>query len=101
MTDLASLLNPAEMEDIIQEEEIELSEPVDNDVDDKTLQLLEKAAENPYDYDNHIAYITLLRQDGQMEELRQAREIFHSLFPFSEGNQFEFHFYVSGDWLVC
>jgi hypothetical protein len=47
--------------------------------------LLEKIAENPYEYDNHVAYINLLRKIGDAEDLRQAREIFHSLYPFSEG----------------
>lgn len=50
--------------------------------------LLEKIAENPYEYDNHIAYIALLRKAGATEDLRQARELFHSLYPFSEGNRF-------------
>ena len=47
--------------------------------------LLEKIAENPYEYDNHVTYINLLRKIGDAEDLRQAREIFHSLYPFSEG----------------
>ena len=47
--------------------------------------LLEKIAENPYEYDNHVAYINLLRKVGDAEDLRQAREVFHSLYPFSEG----------------
>lgn len=47
--------------------------------------LLEKIAENPYDYDSHIAYVSLLRKFEDTEELRSAREVFHSIFPFSEG----------------
>jgi len=47
--------------------------------------LLEKIAANPYDYDSHVAYITLLRKLGNGEDLRQAREVFHSFFPLSEG----------------
>lgn len=47
--------------------------------------LLEKIAGNPYEYDNHVAYITLLRKTGDAEDLHQAREVFHSLYPFSEG----------------
>lgn len=47
--------------------------------------LLEKIAENPYEYDNHVAYIALLRKIGDTEDLHQAREVFHSLYPFSEG----------------
>lgn len=47
--------------------------------------LLEKLAENPYDYENHVAYINSLRKIGDAQDLRQAREIFHSLYPFSEG----------------
>lgn len=47
--------------------------------------LLEQIAENPYEYDNHISYINLLRKVGDAEDLRQAREVFHSFYPFSEG----------------
>jgi hypothetical protein len=47
--------------------------------------LLEKIAENPYEYDNHVAYINLLGKGGDAADLRQAREVFHSLYPFSEG----------------
>ena len=47
--------------------------------------LLEKIAENPYEYDTHVVYINLLRDIGDTEYLRQAREVFHSLYPFSEG----------------
>ena len=47
--------------------------------------LLEKIATNPYDYDSHVAYVTLLRNLGNGEDLRQARELFHSFFPLSEG----------------
>ena len=51
----------------------------------EAVSLLEKIAGNPYDYDSHIAYITLLRKLGNGEDLRQAREVFHSFFPLSEG----------------
>jgi len=48
-------------------------------------QLLEKIAQNPYDYDTHVAYISLLRKLGEVSDLRQAREVFHEFFPLSEG----------------
>lgn len=51
----------------------------------ESMNLLEKIAEDPYGYENHIAYISLLRKIGARDELRQAREVFHSFFPFSEG----------------
>ena len=51
----------------------------------EAVSLLEKIAANPYDYDSHVAYITLLRKLGIGEDLRQAREFFHSFFPLSEG----------------
>jgi len=58
-----------------------------DDVPESTeaLTLLEKIAANPYEYDNHITYIRLLRRSGNGEDLRQAREVFHSFFPLSEG----------------
>lgn len=48
--------------------------------------LLEKIADNPYEYDAHVAYIALLRTLEDREEVRSARETFHSVFPFSEGS---------------
>lgn len=51
----------------------------------EAVSLLEKIAANPYDYNSHVAYITLLRKLGIGEDLRQAREVFHSFFPLSEG----------------
>jgi len=51
----------------------------------ESANLLDKIAENPYEYENHVAYISLLRKIGATDDLRQAREIFHSFFPFSEG----------------
>ena len=47
--------------------------------------LLEKIAENPYEYDAHIQYITKLRELRATEELRQGRQLLHSFFPLSEG----------------
>ncbi len=54
---------------------------------DEAARLLEKIAENPYEYDAHIQYITKLRQVGATaaEELHQGRHLLHSFFPLSEG----------------
>lgn len=54
---------------------------------DEAASLLEKIAENPYEYDAHVQYITKLRQVGPTaaEELRQGRQLLHSFFPLSEG----------------
>lgn len=57
----------------------------DNQEMAEAAKLLEKIAENPYEYETHTAFIALLRQAGATEDLRQAREVFHSFFPFSEG----------------
>jgi hypothetical protein len=51
----------------------------------ESANLLEKIVSNPYDYDSHVAYITLQRKLGNSEDLRQARQVFHSFFPLSEG----------------
>ena len=64
------------MEDVISGEDSEIS---------TIAVLLGKIAENPYDYDSHVAYIRLLRNRGEREELRSAHEVFHAIFPFSEG----------------
>jgi hypothetical protein len=50
--------------------------------------LLKKIAQNPYDYDTHVAYVTLLRTSGPLgSDLRQAWEVFHEFFPLSEGTR--------------
>ncbi|KAK6159692.1 hypothetical protein DH2020_003073 [Rehmannia glutinosa] len=38
---------------------------------------------NPSDYDSHVQYIKILRKQGDVEKLRQARETMSSLFPLS------------------
>ncbi|KAI3445538.1 hypothetical protein Pfo_002203 [Paulownia fortunei] len=38
---------------------------------------------NPSDYDSHVQYIKVLRKQGDIEKLRQARETMSSLFPLS------------------
>jgi len=64
-------------------EEVSLGESPENV---GSSEALEKVAENPYDYDAHAAYIAHLRSSGgASEDIQQAREIFHSFFPFSEG----------------
>ncbi|KAI9365419.1 hypothetical protein DFJ73DRAFT_918708 [Zopfochytrium polystomum] len=50
------------------------------------LAVMEEMAENPLAYNAHLKYVSLLKALGQLEELRQARESMHSIFPLSEGN---------------
>ncbi|KAL7119740.1 hypothetical protein ACP275_02G080600 [Erythranthe tilingii] len=38
---------------------------------------------NPSNYDTHVQYIKILRKQGDIEKLRQARETMSSLFPLS------------------
>lgn len=40
---------------------------------------------NPYVYDNHIERIKLLRDMGELEKLREAREEMSKFFPLTEG----------------
>jgi hypothetical protein len=63
----------------------DIASPEDNQEMVETVKLLEKIVENPYEYETHTTYITILRNTGAMADLRQAREVFHSFFPFSEG----------------
>jgi hypothetical protein len=72
----------SELRQAIAMEDIEMGE--DSDVN-KIATLLEKIADNPYEYDSHVAYIALLRTLEDKEEVRSARAMFHSVFPFSEG----------------
>ncbi|GER38939.1 hypothetical protein STAS_15485 [Striga asiatica] len=48
------------------------------------IEALEAAlSNNPSDYDSHVQYIKILRKQGEIEKLRQARETMKSLFPLS------------------
>jgi len=76
-SDVPKNSRPVSMEDVISGEDSETT---------AIAILLEKIAEDPYDYDSHVAYIRLLRNLKAREELRSAREVFHSIFPFSEGS---------------
>lgn len=51
----------------------------------EVVALLGKIADDPYQYETHVAYISLLRKIGAGDDLREARQFFHSIFPFSEG----------------
>ena len=42
-------------------------------------------AENPYVYNGHIELIKVLREAGELDDLRQARQKMSELFPLSEG----------------
>ncbi|XP_070573008.1 squamous cell carcinoma antigen recognized by T-cells 3-like [Ptychodera flava] len=39
---------------------------------------------NPFQYDLHVQLIKLLRKEGELDRLRQARERMHQLFPMNE-----------------
>jgi hypothetical protein len=73
----ASIVAVSHMEDVSSD---------DNPGMEEAANLLEKIAQNPYEYDAHIQYITKLRELGAYEELRQGRQLLHSFFPLSEGN---------------
>ncbi len=53
--------------------------------DDSTLYTVLQVTENPYMYDLHTQLITELRQAGELEQLRKAREKMSEIFPLSEG----------------
>lgn len=40
---------------------------------------------NPYLYDNHVALINNLRQLGELDALREARQKMSEIYPLSEG----------------
>ena len=42
-------------------------------------------ADNPYVYNGHIELIKVLREAGELDDLRQARQKMSELFPLSEG----------------
>ena len=57
-------------------------------VDDFTemiMFLCYQVAENPYVYDGHTELIKYLREIGELDSLRDARQKMSELFPLSEG----------------
>jgi hypothetical protein len=59
--------------------------PADNPDTIEVGALLGKIADDPYQYETQVACISLLRKIGAGDDLREARQFFHSIFPFSEG----------------
>ncbi|XP_077995883.1 spliceosome associated factor 3, U4/U6 recycling protein-like [Glandiceps talaboti] len=71
----------------MEEEESESSSSDDSeaDVDEKAIAELEtRVSASPYQYELHVQLINLLRKEGELEKLHQARERMHQLFPLSE-----------------
>ncbi|XP_046344381.2 squamous cell carcinoma antigen recognized by T-cells 3-like isoform X2 [Haliotis rufescens] len=56
----------------------------EDQLEQKIYELQQKVTENPYIYDLHTQLITTLRQAGELEQLRQAREKMSEIFPLSE-----------------
>ena len=49
------------------------------------LGFFSQLSKNPYLYDTHIELIKLLKQLGELEQLRDARQRMSDLFPLTEG----------------
>jgi hypothetical protein len=69
--------------------QVEDSESDEEDVyDDELLRkirtLKQKLEEDPYLYDSHLELISSLRQTGDLDLVRKAREKMHDLFPLTE-----------------
>jgi len=41
--------------------------------------------DNPYSYNSHVEVVKLLRTQGDLDELRRARESMSAAFPLTEG----------------
>ncbi|GAV63314.1 RRM_1 domain-containing protein/Lsm_interact domain-containing protein, partial [Cephalotus follicularis] len=60
------------------------SKSVDEAQQNLHLQTLESdLSANPSNYDTHVLYIKLLREMGEIEKLRQAREAMSAIFPLT------------------
>lgn len=54
-------------------------------VHDPRIQQLElQVASNPYHYDSHVELVKLLRESGDLDRLRDAREGMNKIFPLTE-----------------
>ena len=47
--------------------------------------MLLQLAESPFQYDSHVELIQLLRQQGDLDKARQARQNMSEVFPLTEG----------------
>ncbi|CAI9770168.1 unnamed protein product [Fraxinus pennsylvanica] len=80
--------NEEHMPDVQKPSDYSYSES-DSDSDDETQAKAQTEAvelelyNNPSNYDAHVRYIKLLRKQGDIDKLRQAREAMSALFPLS------------------
>lgn len=47
-----------------------------------------QVAQSPYHYDGYIQLIQLLRQQGDLDKAREARNSMRKVFPLTEGDNF-------------
>ena len=50
------------------------------------LRLFFQVESNPYHYDSHVQLIKLLRESGDLDRVRNARESMSKIFPLTQGN---------------
>ena len=50
------------------------------------LRLFFQVESNPYHYDSHVQLIKLLRECGDLDRVRNARESMSKIFPLTQGN---------------
>ncbi|CAG2237408.1 SART3 [Mytilus edulis] len=77
MEDSTANENNKEMQDSDDEEKADVEMECEKDSD--------SISKNPYLYDVHIDLIKLLKQLGELEQLRDARQRMSELFPLAEG----------------
>ncbi|XP_039268549.2 spliceosome associated factor 3, U4/U6 recycling protein-like isoform X1 [Styela clava] len=78
-----------EVEERMEEEDKEEDElSSDEDVEEESLkeieELNEKLSRSPFDYHSHITIIKLLRKTGELEKLRDARNVMAKIFPLTQ-----------------
>ncbi|XP_071945304.1 squamous cell carcinoma antigen recognized by T-cells 3-like [Antedon mediterranea] len=69
--------------------EAETNEDSDSSLDDEDNELQEqeltnKVTESPYEYENHVKLIKFLKESGELEKLRDARNAMAQIFPLTE-----------------
>ena len=52
----------------------------------KPFTLLKQLESSPFHYDTHLALIKTLREQGDLDNARQAREMMSKLFPLTTGS---------------
>ncbi|XP_013394832.1 squamous cell carcinoma antigen recognized by T-cells 3 [Lingula anatina] len=75
---------PERMETAEDQSESDESSDEDDELQQQITELRSEVDKNPYYYDGHVKLIKVLKQCGELKQLREARKVMSELFPLTE-----------------